>query len=311
MQAIIRRKQAGVALVTALLITAIATVTAVSMAARQQLDMRRTTNVLGSDQAYLFALGVEEWAKQILVKDRKKSGTDHLKEDWATILPPITVEGALLSGSIEDLQGRYNLNNLVKNGAASAADITRFKRLLQALGIDSRIALAVVDWMDTNEELGFPDGAEDNEYLGRIPPYRTPNRPMASPSELLLVQGVDRKIYDVLAQHVTTLPIRTTINVNTATVPVLMTLLEGMSQSEAEQLIEARGDGGYKDINAFMNQGVLKDKKENIGGISVASNHFMISANVRFERAQTQLYSLLSRADDASTQIIMRAQGAY
>ncbi len=307
----IHRQQSGVALVTALLVTAIATVTAVSMAARQQLDMRRTANMLGSDQAYLFALGVEEWAKQILVRDRKDGNIDHLKEDWATILPPITVEGALLSGSIEDLQGRYNLNNLVKDGSVSTADVDQFKRLLQALGIDDRIALAVVDWMDADEELGFPDGAEDNEYLGRTPPYRTPNRPMASPSELLLVQGIDRKIYDALAPHVTTLPTRTMINVNTATAPVLMSLLEGMSQSEAEQLIEARGDEGYKDINAFMVQDVLKDKKENIGGISVSSTHFMVSANVRFERAQTQLYSLISRADDTTTQVIMRTQGAY
>lgn len=306
-----RSHQTGVALVTALLVTAIATVTAVSMAARQQLDLRRTANVLDTDQAYLFALGVESWAQQILIRDRKDSDIDHLKEDWATILPPIAVEGALLSGSIEDLQGRFNLNNLIQNGAASEKDIQQFKRLLQALGLDTRIALAIVDWMDTDEELSFPDGAEDNEYLGGIPPYRTPNRPMASPSELLRVQGVDRKTYETLAPHVTALPMRTTINVNTATAPVLMSLLEGMSQSEAEQLIEARGDEGYKNIDAFMNQDVLKEKKENIGGISVASNFFMVSANVRLERAQTRLFSLLSRNSDASAQVVMRAQGAY
>ncbi len=303
--------QTGVALVTALLVTAIATVTAVSMAARQQLDLRRTANVLNTDQAYLFGLGVEAWAQQILIRDRKDNNTDHPKEDWATVLPPIEVEGALLSGNIEDLQGRYNLNNLVQDGAASEKDIQQFRRLLQALGLDDRIALAIVDWMDADEELSFPDGAEDNEYLGRAQPYRTPNRPMASPSELLLVQGMDRQSYDTLAPHVTALPVRTPINVNTATAPVLMSLLEGISQSEAEQLIEARGDEGYKNIDAFMSQDILKDKKENIGGISVSSNFFMVNANVRLERAQIQLHSLLSRSSDNTVQIVMRAQGDY
>ncbi len=303
--------QTGVALVTALLVTAIATVTAVSMAARQQLDLRRTANVLDTDQAYLFALGVEAWARQILIRDRKDGNIDHPGEDWATVLPPIAVEGALLSGSIEDLQGRFNLNNLVQNGAASEKDVQQFRRLLQALGLDTKIALAVVDWMDADEELSFPDGAEDNEYLGKAQPYRTPNRPMASPSELLLVQGVDRQAYETLAPHVATLPVRTPINVNTATAPVLMSLVEGLSPSDAEQLIEARGDEGYENISAFKNQDVFKDKTETIDNISVASNFFMVSANVRLERAQTQLYSLLSRNNDASAQVVMRAQGAY
>lgn len=306
-----RRHQTGVALVTAMLVTAIAAVAAVSMAARQQLDLRRTANVLDTDQAYLFALGVEAWAQQILIRDRKDGDIDHLKEDWATVLPPIAVENALLSGSIEDLQGRYNLNNLIQNGTGSEKDIQQFRRLLRALGLDERITLAIVDWMDADEELSFPDGAEDNEYLGRAQPYRPPNRPMASPSELLLVQGIDRRTYDTLAPHVATLPERTPVNVNTATAPVLMSLLEGMSQSEAEQLIEARGDEGYKNIDAFMSQDILKDKKENIGGISVSSNYFMVSAHVRLERAQTRLYSLLSRGNDASVQVAIRAQGAY
>ena len=66
-----RSKQSGAALITAILITAIATIAAVSMASRQHLDIRRTTNVIESSQAYLFALGAEEWGKQVLVRDRQ------------------------------------------------------------------------------------------------------------------------------------------------------------------------------------------------------------------------------------------------
>ena len=46
-------RQRGVALITALLVVALATVAAVAMATRQQLDIRRTGNLLHGEQAYL------------------------------------------------------------------------------------------------------------------------------------------------------------------------------------------------------------------------------------------------------------------
>ena len=43
--------QRGVALITALLVIALVTAAAVAMASRQQLDIRRTANILQRDQA--------------------------------------------------------------------------------------------------------------------------------------------------------------------------------------------------------------------------------------------------------------------
>jgi len=304
-------RQKGVALITALLITATATVAAVAMASRQQLDIRRTANLGDTGQAYLFALGVEEWGRQILIRDRQDNHTDTLGEDWATVLPPLTVEGAVVAGRIEDLQGRYNLNNLVKDGAVSKPDLQRFQRLLRALDIDERLATAVADWIDPDVDPGFPDGAEDNDYLAQEPAYRTANAAMASPSELLRVKGFTSEIYRALAPYVFTFPQRTPINVNTATAPVLMALVEGMSRAEAEQLIEARGDKGVNSIEAFMKQAALKNQQQSIADISLASSVFLVSARVRYEHGRLRLYSLLSRSADAKTQVVMRAQGDW
>jgi len=102
-----------------LLIVALATVTAVAMTTRQQFDIRRTANLLNSEQAYLYALGGEEWAKQILLRDAAKNKFDHTKELWALPLPPTFISGGNLQGHIEDLQSRFNLNNLVLNGSIS------------------------------------------------------------------------------------------------------------------------------------------------------------------------------------------------
>ena len=305
------RRQRGVALVTALLVTAIATIAAVAMTSRQQLDIRRAGNLLERDQAYLFALGVEAWGEQILAQDRRDNNVDHPGEDWATLLPPMAVEGAVISGAIEDLEGRFNLNNLVKDGQASNADIQRFQRLLRALDLDEGIARAAADWIDPDEEPAFPDGAEDNDYLLQTPAYRAANAPMASASELLLVKGVDYATYQALRPYVTALPGRTPINVNTAPVPVLMSLAEGLSQSDAEQLVEGRGDGGYESVDAFLDQPPLRDGKIQIPDIAVASSHFLLSADVSYGRSRLRLFSLLARGADAKIQVAMRAQGSW
>lgn len=305
-----RGRQTGVALLTALLITAMAAVAAVAMASRQQLDIRRTGNVLDADQAYLFTLGVESWAKQILVRDRRDGEVDHPEEDWATILPPIAVEGAVVAGRIEDLQGRFNLNDLVDiEGKASEDDIRRFRRLLAALDLDENLADAVIDWIDSDLDPRFPNGAEDPAYLGMTPPYRAANALMESPSELLLVTGITWEAYAALAPYVTALPARTPLNVNTASAPVLMALNEGISESDATQLIDERGDKGYQTTEEFLAHPLLKERAQGITNISVSTSYFMIHANARFERSKMELHSLVVRGADARVTVIRRLQG--
>ncbi len=51
--------QQGVALITAMLVVAIATVTVVAMMSQQHMTIRRTGSLLYSDQAFELALGVE------------------------------------------------------------------------------------------------------------------------------------------------------------------------------------------------------------------------------------------------------------
>jgi general secretion pathway protein K len=304
-------RQAGVALLTAMLIAALATVAAVAMAARQQLDMRRTGNVLDTDQAYLFTLGVESWAREILARDRRDGEIDHPEEDWATILPPIAVEGAVVAGRIEDLQGRFNLNNLLDaEGKASEDDVQRFRRLLATLELDENLADAVVDWIDADVEPRFPNGAEDTVYLGMAPPYRTANALMESPSELLLVNGFTPEIYAALAPYVATLPARTPININTASAPVLMTLTEGITESDATQLIDERGEKGYQTVEDFLAHPLLKERRQNIANIAVSTSYFMIHANARFERSKVDLHSVVARGADARVNVVRRSQGA-
>ena len=238
-----KRRQQGVALVTALLVVSLATVAAVAMATRLQVDMRRTGNLLHGEQAYAYAVAAESWAYVILRRDRKETKHDSLDEDWSTALPPIPVEGGFVSGRIEDLQGRFNVNNLVSaDGEARFGTLEYYKRLLDLLGLEAALATALLDWIDADINATFPDGAEDDEYLRADLPYRAANRPLVDISELRLVKGYTPEVLALLEPHVTALPAATLINVNTATPVVLQALHADLEEGDVEQLLEARDE---------------------------------------------------------------------
>ena len=233
----ISRRNRGVALITAMLISAIATMVAANLAWDNALDVRRTMVLLGRDQAVQVALGAESWVISILHQDMENSQTDHLGEIWASELPGLPIEGGDVFGSIEDLQGRFNINNLVdQKGEVEKESLEQFQRLLTALGLDPRFAGIAADWIDSNVDASFPDGAEDSIYTGMIPPYRTANQTLTSVSELAAIEGMDRATFRTLEPHITALPGRTGINANTATVAVLQSLDENMTLSDVEGL---------------------------------------------------------------------------
>ena len=99
-------KNKGVALITALLIVALATITAVAITTRQQLDIHRTANIINGEQAYMYALGGEEWVKQILLDDN--NAIDSFQDNWAISMPALPITGGSIQGQVEDLQGRFS-----------------------------------------------------------------------------------------------------------------------------------------------------------------------------------------------------------
>lgn len=305
------RRQAGVALIMAIMVVALATIAAAAMASRQQLDVRRTANLLDSDQAYAYALAVEGWARMILARDARDNQTDHLDEVWAQRLPPIGVSGGQIDGYVADLQGRFNLNNLVgADGQVSTADFAYFQRLLQALGIDDQLALAILDWLDADFDTRFPAGAEDDFYLSTPTPYRAANRPLQSVSELRLIRGVDAETWQRLAPFVTALPGRTAININTAAAPLLQAIAEGLATQDGEQLVEKRPADGYASVDLLLQDEIFAGKELDDGGLTVVSQFFLVRSDVRVGTARAQVYSIVQRnADQLVT--LARTQGAW
>jgi len=309
-------RQRGVAIITALLIVAIATTISISISTRLQLDVRRTGNVIAGDQAYLYTLAAESWSKRILKQDRKDSEIDHLGEDWAIELPPLPVEGGYIQGRLTDLQSCFNINSLLDTSADTGTGTntnlarTRLERLLTNLKIDKAGAQAIIDWIDSDLQTTIPDGAEDVYYMNLDQPYRTANTPLQSISELRLIKGFeDPLVYATVLPHVCAFGVNTPININTATAEVLRSLADDLTDSDIEQIIEQRNETAFNNIGEFTSFSNLKEKIGSTEGLSVDTEYFMLQTESTIGQVRVLGYSIIHRSIDGNTTVIARSQG--
>lgn len=308
------KRARGVALITAMLITALTGSLAAGLAWNNALDVRRTMVLLFHEQGMQVALGAESWIRNILRDDSIDSKTDHLGELWASELPglPIdndSVQGAV-TGKIEDLQGRFNVNNLIdRNGDVDQAAFEQFKRLLLILDIDPGFAGLAADWIDVDQNASFPDGAEDSIYTSLTPPYRTYNRSLSNVTELSALAGMDKGSFERLLPHITALPGGDTpLNVNTATAAVLQSLDANMDASIVESLLSQREESGFDDIKATF--GTLVTNSAIVDRLEGSSRFFQLKAVVQIDTVRVTYYSLLLREPDGGPVItILRSLG--
>ena len=300
-------KQDGVALITVMLIVALATVLAVSMSSRQQIDIHRSSNVLNLDQAYQYISGSESWAKQILKRDLIKNKTDSWQDDWAAVIPPLTIEGGTMSGQLEDLQARFNINNLILDGKVQKIETERFKKLLRNLQLNENLVNVITDWIDGNENVGF-SGAEDNEYLALTPAYRAANQAITDISELLLVQDFNAEIVEILRPFVCVLKSNTKINVNTATAEVLSSLADDLLLADARMVVAERDKKSYEKLDDFLLLPLIKNTKIKKEGLSVKSDYFQLTSNSQVGKIKLTYVTVLQREADGNVLTLKRSR---
>ncbi len=298
----------GVALITALLIMALIASLTYTLKWNNALDLRRTVVMLNRDQAVQVAIGAESWIQTILRQDYADSETDHLGEIWASELPGLPIDGGELFGAIEDLQGRFNVNNLIgADGDVDPLVLEQFQRLLLALGLDPRFAGITGDWIDANQDAQFPDGAEDSIYTGMTPPYRAANQLLSSASELAAIEGMDKTTLDALLPHIVALPGRTLINANTATVPVLQSLDNRITIADAEILVAERAESGFSSMGSSF--AGLMDPDDITRLLSETSEFFQLKVIVRVDTVRISYYSILERGGQGAVTPILRSLG--
>ncbi|MCC5872759.1 MAG: type II secretion system minor pseudopilin GspK [Gammaproteobacteria bacterium] len=294
------------ALLTVLLVAALASVILVQLLSRHHLSVAYTRQAMHSQQAMGYALGAESWVRHLLYRDRveddRSPPVDSLEDAWAEPQAPFELDDGSVEIRVRDLEGLFNLNSIDGDPAAQE----RFKRLLAALELEPALADQVLDWIDADEEVqGL--GAEDGVYLLEDPPYRTANAPMASVTELRLLAAMDAERYDRLAPFVTTLPAAAgLININTAPAPVLASLAPGMDPVQA---------GSYaRPQTPWLLPGDLTGQEAGfapeVGVMTTQSRLFEASILVRHGTQRLLLRSLIHRDPETGlTRVLRRSFG--
>jgi general secretion pathway protein K len=297
-------RQKGLALITAMLVVAIAATTAAYLSLDQQIWLRQAQNLSDRAQGEVVRAAALEWAITILAKDAKDNPqSDDLTENWAKPLPALAVEGGQIAGLITDAQGLLNINNLVRGGKPSAPDIGTFQKLLQSLSIDPNLTDAVVDWIDTDSNT-LPYGAEDIDYLQMKTPYRAANQLIQSVDELRLVRGFTPEIVEKLRPWITALPQPTEINVNTASKDILGALFYTQSASVIEKVVLQQPYKSAEDIRA-KNPGLPAGDNKTTALYGVKSSYFEVTVVTQFGRYQRTTQALIQRGTNDSTSRIL------
>jgi len=305
-----RRRQQGVALLIALVLVALATILATKLTFDGYIERRRAVGILAAEQAIQFGLGAEALAADALSQTAQSGGGGQqftLAQPWAqpTVPMPITPQDdpegepiGTIQGQLEDMQGRFNLNNLARLGPDGKEDpqpLQQFQQLLTLVGLNPKFAMMARDWIDADNVPGDPDGAEDAVYTMQTPPYLTGNWPMTSPTELMALPGFGADEYRKIAPYVTALPTALApINICTAPAAVLMSLAPNLNGEYTDQILASgRKSGCFPDLASFRNVLGQTEAAALTNLIGTTSSYFRLTTHVTLGTSEFTLYSLL------------------
>ena len=302
--------QRGIALLTILVMVALATILAATIAKRQTNTAENTGYLMRQDQSLLYAKSAEAFFSELLIQDSDNGGNiDHLQENWAKPMPAFPVEDGFISGRLLDESGKFNLNNLLKaDGSVDDSAKRWFEKLLQRVGLPAELSQAVIDWQDADDETTGAMGAESNYYQGLDPSYLASNTRFHQVEELKLVRGFEGKNYDLIAPYVTALPEATKINMNTAAPLLLASIDPKLDVKTLEQELKAKqAELAYFNsvedlwkLNAFS--GIEPQNKTDAAAwLDSKSNYFTAQIEVVLSERKRQFSSAMMRKDKQVT----------
>ena len=307
-------RQAGAALLTAMLTVALVA----SLAAASLWQQWRSVEVETAERARVQSLwvltGALDWSRLILREDARTGGADHLAEPWAVPLEEArlstflsadksntpdsdaSASQAFLSGAISDLQARLNITNLVDNGKVSEPSLKAFAKLFEQLGLPPAELLALAE----NMRLALDTSPENNAVqLAPLLPQRL---------EQLVWLGLSARSLAVLAPHITLLPVRTPVNLNTASATVLYACIASLDMAQAQQLVAARQTSHFRTLAAaaalIAQQSVpLTDAQHSVG-----SRFFEVQGRLRLDQLVVEEHSVVQR-DGTDVKTLWRERG--
>ena len=301
-------RQRGVAVITALLLTALAITVVASLFWQQQVQVRSMENQRLRLQTQWAMRGMVDFARFWLRQDNPSLTA--LDGVWATPIEEARLDDyvdrekvdtekfdATVSGRALDAQARFNITNLATaTGIVSQPYVQAYQRLLSNLQLDSSLAQATADAVLRARPKPRSAGND-----GKTPaaPAATGggSEPVAFTQieDLLAVPGYTPQIIEKLRDFIIVLPELTPVNVNTAPAEVLAAVTM-LSLSEASALTLSNPRKKFVDklnfqnnINAALIEGIELDVK---------SRYFLTVIRVRLDRAALDAVALVNRKTD-------------
>lgn len=301
------KQQQGIALITILVMVALATILAATIAKRQANTAENTAYLMRQNQSLLYAKSAEAFFSELLVDDANNAGAvDHLQENWAKPMPAFPVEDGFISGTLQDESGKFNLNSLVNDeGVPNPQAKLWFEKLLLRVGLSEKLSEAVIDWQDADDEISGTMGAENSYYQGLPQGYLAANSKFHNVEELKLVRGFEDQKYLQIVDYVSALPASDSkVNVNTAPAMLLASLDPKLDINAVEQALQKRQANleHFSNINDLWATEPFKQVNSDVQSqvnalLGVQSNYFKAKIEVLLSERKRQFSSDLVRKD--------------
>ena len=278
--------QRGMAVIAAMLVVIAAAALATALIEGQGRRVRVLQTERHLAQAHWLLRGGLDWSRLLLQMDARDNATTRLDGMWTQVLADLPVGpadrpgAALLSGRIEDAQGKFNLHDLATGGQANPAAIRALARLLQWLGLDPALAGAVAQRV-----------ADSQPAPGRAPVAVG----LRSVEDLQGVAGLNPAGVQALQPYVVYLPDTVPLNANPAPAEVLGAVIEGLGLAGARGLTAQRDRGLW-----FVNRGDLLNRLPELPAgqaqrLDVRSDWFTLTGEVVVGDTIVGLRALLQR----------------
>ena len=298
--------QRGAAILTAMLTVVLVASLASATLWQQWRSVEVEAAQRGRIQAAWILTGAQDWARLILREDARKGGADHLAEPWAVPLEEARLstflaadrtnaqttddaDEAFLSGQIIDLQSRLNVTNLVQDGQVDKPSERAFARLFELLNLPANELATMTDTLLRAQVARPGPGAPiSTPGLGDVPL-------LPADTDQLAWAGLSPSTLAALRPFITVLPVRTPVNLNTASAEVIYACVSAFDRANAQALVRARNITHLATLAEALKAGRNEAAQFDGNQHSVASKFFEVRGNLRTGQTVVQEQSVVQR----------------
>ena len=282
--------QKGSATVMALIVVSLISICIASLVWQQDFEIRKTRIYKENTQVYWLQRSLIDVVRLVLRIDLQNSqGVDHLGEIWAMPIEKSSIEDFLknqdlpeeltsvkFSGSIQDAQGLFNISNLWDENLSTVnlVAIQTYANLLDQLGLNKTLANQTAQYILLN------------------------NRRLQYLDELINVPGYTSDLIKRLSQFAIVLPEPTAINLNTASVEILLALWPSLSPADALKFSQLRLSMPLKnqsDIGQLFSKIQPNKTLEESSAVGVKSDYWLANTNMLIDRRNINTQTLIKR----------------